>query len=325
MNANLSVDIFIRSIDGSMAKIILAMLFKRGGMTIDELELRTGLDSKTLYKSMKVLGSELYQMVVSQTGAHGKVTWFPTSALLIGVEQAYFNTPDREILPLCTGEPNVLISPDREKVPLCEENPVENVPEWKNIPTWTLKKLEEESSLFKEKDSSSSLRDAGKISTNSPTVEELLEASEFLFEQPVVKRGLPVEKLTPGIVLGWLAQVYDKPGHLNVPASMVYSRLREGEMPKRKYLDEPEKYLPKNFLIEVGLAEPETPLEPEPEREDAEEPLSREEQFPGMVKRRGHILEELESNDLTEKEREKLQFMLDNINAVLGYGAAEAT
>lgn len=121
----------------------------------------------------------------------------------------------------------------------------------------TLKKKKEEINL-KDSDSSTSFLRASNVGNSDIQVSArvLVENSEILFEpQAVIMRGLDLEALDTGLVLGWLAQAYSERGNLANPAGLVYARLRSTDCPRprRKYLDEPYRYLPRAYLDAVGL------------------------------------------------------------------------
>ena len=85
-----------------------------------------------------------------------------------------------------------------------------------------------------------------------PNFLTLLEKSEILFGPPgVIPRGLNETKTE--IVLGWMAQAYIERHSLDKPAGLVYRRLQAGYIPKAKYLENPENYLPAEYLKAVGL------------------------------------------------------------------------
>jgi hypothetical protein len=128
----------------------------------------------------------------------------------------------------------------------------------------TLKKEEESLFSLKEKESpTSSLRETNveKTDIQFPSVAVLLENSDILFEpQTVVTRGLILDQLDPELALGWLAQAWSERKHLNNPAGLVYARLKDTSRPKprRKFVENPLEYLPRDYLVAVGLAQPET-------------------------------------------------------------------
>jgi DNA-binding MarR family transcriptional regulator len=127
----------------------------------------------------------------------------------------------------------------------------------------TLKKIEEEISKNLIIDSSSTLlreTNVGK-SDIAISVATLLEHSELLFApNSVLTIGLALEKIDADLALGWLAQAWSESSRLNNPAGLVYARLKAADCPKPKpkYYYEPLKYLPREYLVQVGLAEPET-------------------------------------------------------------------
>lgn len=120
----------------------------------------------------------------------------------------------------------------------------------KNSDVATLKK-EEESLDLKNKESSSFLK-----STNVENFDIglILTKTEMLFSEPVISTGLKLDELSEEFVLGWIAQAYDQRDRLNLPAGLVYSRLRDEKhpAPKPKYAKSPESFLPAEFLYAIG-------------------------------------------------------------------------
>ena len=111
------------------------------------------------------------------------------------------------------------------------------------------KLLKEEEELKKD-----SLIDLPPPPLREPNFLTLLEKSDILFGQPgVIPRGLNETKTE--IVLGWMAQAYVERHSLDKPAGLVYRRLQAGYIPKEKYLENPENYLPKDYLNAIGLLE----------------------------------------------------------------------
>lgn len=124
-----------------------------------------------------------------------------------------------------------------------------------------LKKEEEESLILEEKESSSSdsaqnaRTDAVEIAPGV-TTERILLASSSLedFGEGVFLQGLDVAAIHPRMALGWLAQAYTERSRLGSPAGLVYSRLRNPDMPKprAKYYEGWESFLPAEFLRSIG-------------------------------------------------------------------------
>lgn len=96
------------------------------------------------------------------------------------------------------------------------------------------------------------------IDGSAVTTEEIIKAADMLqgFEEGIVCTGLPLAAIKPEIALGWMAQAYDQRMKLHNPAGLVYRRLRDVESPRPnlKYLRNPMKYLPSDYLAALRLA-----------------------------------------------------------------------
>lgn len=112
-------------------------------------------------------------------------------------------------------------------------------------------KKEEESLILKNKESSSFLKSAN---VENFDIGLILAKTDMLFSEPVISTGLRLDELAGEFVLGWIAQAYDQRDRLNLPAGLVYSRLRDEKhpAPKPKYAESPESFLPAEYLHAIG-------------------------------------------------------------------------
>ena len=91
MNNENEFYMFINSLTGPQAKIILVYLAVRGGMTIQELKQRTGVkDLHTLQAACDGLSGPPFEMLVKQTMDHNKFVWLPAGGLLPMMSGCYF-------------------------------------------------------------------------------------------------------------------------------------------------------------------------------------------------------------------------------------------
>ncbi len=264
---------FVRSLSGAQAKIILVLLVERGGLTVEEISFRSGIkDVKTLRAACKELARSEFGLLVTQTGAHGKVTWFPSGLLLPFVREAYF---DQNPQPMLQGGENPLSEsdlliidavPERGKSPLCHDD---QAPERGKSPLWTgsIRLMIDESS------SCSSSANGEKF----PTLETILDAMSTLRGMKVQGRydaQMPWESLsasalpekTPAkLALAWVVKAYGDRQRLNNPVGMVLSRLKAFE--PRSLPANWQERLPAECLQALGIATqpPLSPAEPAPD------------------------------------------------------------
>lgn len=134
--------------------------------------------------------------------------------------------------------------------------------------------LEEEEDIHLnpiDKNTSSSDSNAQSVQTKpvlKPTTLEILDATELLFEKTMTTAG--IENKPRRMVIGWVAQAWDQRRHLRSPQGLIYARLSANAQPQQKYYDHPRDYLPENYLVRLGLAQPkpqvvEPDSEPEPD------------------------------------------------------------
>lgn len=130
--------------------------------------------------------------------------------------------------------------------------------------------------LIKESTSSSNLqntqsetRKSARFGVDTATI---LSNTDKIFPTPVIANGLDVERLDPEIVLAWCAQVYVGMRNVNIPAAVVYRRLKENATPSAEFVEDPLRYLPAKFLNAVGLPVPPDNLTPSGFTLDDDEP-----------------------------------------------------
>lgn len=131
--------------------------------------------------------------------------------------------------------------------------------------------------------SSSNLKSAQNLqNSDEPTTRQILEAAEMLFENGVTLTGLQLDAINPLLALGWVAQAYSQKDGLYNAAGLVYKRLADPTSPKpqAKYFHEPTKYLPHEYLVQVGLA---FPMEEIAEADEADEEMPAFEPDPDLV------------------------------------------
>jgi predicted transcriptional regulator len=103
------------------------------------------------------------------------------------------------------------------------------------------------------------------------TSSTILSETGILFPgHEVISFGLS-ESLDADYVIAWLAQAYDqhKQGKISHPWALVYRRLQaQRALPDKKYQADPLAFLPNEYLVALGLAEPDVvDVEPDSEPE----------------------------------------------------------
>jgi hypothetical protein len=270
----INTDIFLRSIDGSTAKVILAFLFNRGGMTLEELQIRTGLDPKTLSKSVKLLSSSVYQMLSSQRGDHGRITWLPVRSLLPGLSSVWFGISDRENFPICEDGRVEQLGSGRENLPTWSEK---TGSESENLPTWAGSDLIDDDPFSKNHhqrfEPGPALPDPENLLSAIGALRGKLNDSEYQWE-PLSIGDLP-KGITSIEILAWIVKVYKDRERLRTPEGLL--RIRLIQRAKRNLYPGWDKRLPVEFLSFIGFAS----IEGEPLGDDPDEPAETEnERFP---------------------------------------------
>ncbi|MCC7188789.1 MAG: MarR family transcriptional regulator [Anaerolineales bacterium] len=79
---DVDVNIFLQSLQGKQATLVLAFLCIRRAMTLDELETCTGLNNDTVRSAVKGLASK--GLLAMQRGEHGRQTWLPSGDTFFG-------------------------------------------------------------------------------------------------------------------------------------------------------------------------------------------------------------------------------------------------
>lgn len=88
-----------------------------------------------------------------------------------------------------------------------------------------------------------------------PEVSRVLSATLSLFGEPV--HGPPERYPDPWLLLATIAEAYDRRHRLRNPARVVYTNLKNGSLPAARYRQNPTRYLPGDFLRQIGLPPPE--------------------------------------------------------------------
>jgi hypothetical protein len=117
--------------------------------------------------------------------------------------------------------------------------------------------LEEDRSIsldLKSDSSSSDSAGAVRIFSAPFSVAAVLAHTGKVFHRQVVSSGLNLDGIDPWVALGWVAQAADSP-KLRAPWGLVWQRLRDPDqpLPDERYLANHERYLPAEYLAELGL------------------------------------------------------------------------
>jgi hypothetical protein len=98
----------------------------------------------------------------------------------------------------------------------------------------------------------------------------ILAASDLLFGEAVL--GPPQRYANLDLLLGHLADVYNRRESLRKPARVVYANIKQGILPPEKYRRNPLDYLPRDFLEAAGLISCEGSKVDSGDSDPAEEP-----------------------------------------------------
>jgi hypothetical protein len=81
-----------------------------------------------------------------------------------------------------------------------------------------------------------------------------LNATDRLFGEPVW--GPPERYQDPWLLLAWIARANQLRERMDKPARVVFRNLQKQRLPPQRYLDDPLRYLPQDFLVAAGLVLP---------------------------------------------------------------------
>jgi len=213
---------FVRSLNNSSAKIIMAFLLARTALDVQGLREWTGLKRQTIYDALddlRALGK-----VEKQTLAHGRHVWLPAGDLLPIFQMSEKRTP---------GLPDVQIL---DSTTLIEGGESINLIDSKLI-----------------NPSPSQVSEKG-TSEEFPDVIQILQHTDLLFDGAlVISRGL--EDREPLYALAWCAYAYREKSKLNGAGGLVRNRLKDNEPPPEWAKQRWQEVLPNDFLEALGLIE----------------------------------------------------------------------
>lgn len=212
---------FVRSMNNSTAKILMAFLFAGCALDVKELRGWTGLQRQTIYdalEDLKALG-----MVESQALGHNRNVWLPASDVLPGFQMSKKRTSEL---------------PDVQKT---------------NITT-----LIEGGDSIKLIDSESLNPPLSQMSekrtSDMPSVIQILQHTDLLFDGAlVVSRDL--DDREPLVALAWCAYAYREKSKLNGAGGLVRNRLKTNEPPPLWAQQQWREVLPHDFLEALDLIE----------------------------------------------------------------------
>lgn len=223
---------FVRSLTNSSAKIVMAFMFARTALDVQELREWTGLKRETIYdglEDLRALGK-----LERQTLAHGRHVWLPAGDLLPGFQMSEKGTPEIQMSEKRTPElPDVQIS---DTTTLIEGGGLINSESVNLIP------------------SSLNDQESEKRTSELPDVVEILQHTDLLFDGAlVVSRGL--EDRDSRYALAWCAYAYRERSKLNGAGGLVRNRLLENKVPPEWAQERWQETLPCDFLEALGLIE----------------------------------------------------------------------
>lgn len=218
---------FVRSLNNSSAKIIMAFVFARHALDVQELREWTGIRKReTIYDALddlRALGK-----VEKQTLAHGRHVWLPAGDLLPGFFQMSekrtselpdVRTPDTTTL-LGGGESIKLIDSKLTNTPPDQE----------------------------------SEKGTSETAEQFPGIKEILQHTDKLFDGSVVS-SKDLDDREPLYALAWCAYAYREKRKLSGPGGLVRARLMDDQVPPEWAKHQWQETLPADFLEALGLAE----------------------------------------------------------------------
>jgi hypothetical protein len=208
---------FVRSLNNSTARILMAFILARTALDVKELRDWTGMKRETIYGALDELKS--IGKVEKQVLAHGRTVWLPAGDLLPG----FFQMSEKRTPALqesVFGTPSLVGG--------------ESINSELNIDSLNPQMSEKGTSVF-------------------PSVVEILSHTDLLFDGALVmSRGL--EGTNPLHVLAWCAYAFSQKGRMNGGAGgVVRNRLKDNEVPPEAMLQRWQDVLPHEFLEALGL------------------------------------------------------------------------
>lgn len=212
---------FVRSLNNSTAKIVMAFLLARTALDVQDLREWTGLKRETIYDGLddlKALGK-----VEKQILAHGRVVWLPAGDMLPGCQMSGKRTPE--------------------------------LPDVQKTDTTTLIEGGESLSLTLDSESINPPPQESENRTSEfPNAIQILQHTDLLFDGAlVVSRGL--EDREPLHVLAWCAYAFREKAKLNGAGGLVRNRLVDDQVPPEWAKQRWQETLPCEFLEALGLIE----------------------------------------------------------------------
>lgn len=117
---------FLQSLRGAQAVVLLSYLMVRRAMTVQELQLCTGLSEDALRPALKCLASK--GLLEKQTGQHGRGVWLPAGDTFFGRVFQNPVKPDSGARSCSSSSKMTLLSTIEEEQQQEEQNPVKPEP-----------------------------------------------------------------------------------------------------------------------------------------------------------------------------------------------------
>ena len=213
---------FVRSLNNSAPKILVAFLFAGTALDVQDLREWTGLKRETIYDGLNILQS--CGMVAKQVLEHGRTLWLPSGDFLPGAMQlsekgtpALQESEKRTSVSLIGGGDSIKLINTDPPTPPSEQESEKRTPD------------------------------------DFPGALQILRQTDLLFDGSFVNsKGL--EHCVPEEVLAWCAYAYQQfqRQRLDRPAGVVRKRLAEGEHASEKMRAGWLQILPEDFLEAVG-------------------------------------------------------------------------
>ena len=217
---------FVRSLNNSAAKILIAFILARSALDVQELKDWTGMKRETIYDALRTL-KELGK-VDSQVLAHNRTVWLPAGDLLPGFRQL---SEKRTTELQMSGIGTSALGGGGDSINLIKlESP-----------------LTPQSQLSEKGTSEPSQEKAA-----FPSAVEILSHTDLLFNNSLVA-SKDLEACLPVDVLAWCAYAYSNRTRLNAPAGLVRARLQKDVPPPGSMQLRWPDLLPENFLEVLGL------------------------------------------------------------------------
>ena len=248
---------FVRSLKGAPASVLLGMILTRQTMTVTKLCTYTGYKSDAIREAVLVLSG--YELIHEGRRAHGESFYTVGEGiqfLLPGIDPT---KTESDLILIC---PNDDPNQNRIKTDSGDTDEVINHQNSLQNRIKTDSESQKEGSIMMMIDDSISFKNNHHQSEPGPKLETVLESLDLLFGDNLdiedVGENVPVN-----LALAWIVKTYHDRHNLNNPIGLIKARLRARS--KRSLPKDWQERLPNSYLAAIGFVTDPTPTTSEEE------------------------------------------------------------